>query len=52
MVGVFLLYWFYLIVEMLCEFGFESVWVVYGSGFDEIMIIGMIDVVVLEDGKI
>jgi anthranilate phosphoribosyltransferase len=52
LVGVFSPQWLHPIAETLRELGSESVWVVHGSGLDEITTTGTTDVVALEDGKI
>ncbi len=52
LVGVFSPHWLHPIAETLRELGSESVWVVHGSGLDEITTTGTTDVVALEDGKI
>ncbi|MCD2177098.1 anthranilate phosphoribosyltransferase [Rhizobium sp. C1] len=52
LVGVFSPDWLHPIAETLRELGSESVWVVHGSGLDEITTTGTTDVVALEDGKI
>lgn len=52
LVGVFSPQWLHPIAETLRELGSESVWVVHGSGLDEVTTTGTTDVVALEDGKI
>lgn len=52
LVGVFSPHWLHPVAETLRELGSESVWVVHGSGLDEITTTGTTDVVALEDGKI
>ena len=52
LVGVFSPHWLHPIAETLRELGSESVWVVHGSGLDEITTTGTTDIVALEDGKI
>lgn len=52
LVGVFSPQWLHPIAETLQELGSESVWVVHGSGLDEVTTTGTTDVVALEDGKI
>ena len=52
LVGVFSPHWLEPIAEVLRDLGSESVWVVHGSGLDEITTTGSTDIVALEDGKI
>ncbi|HZG30194.1 anthranilate phosphoribosyltransferase [Ensifer adhaerens] len=52
LVGVFSPQWLHPVAETLRELGSESVWVVHGSGLDEVTTTGATDVVALEDGKI
>jgi anthranilate phosphoribosyltransferase len=52
LVGVFSPHWLHPVAETLRELGSESVWVVHGSGLDEITTTGTTDVVALEEGKI
>lgn len=52
LVGVFSPHWLHPIAETLRDLGSESVWVVHGSGLDEITTTGTTEVVALEDGKI
>ncbi len=52
LVGVFSPQWLHPIAETLRELGSESVWVVHGSGLDEVTTTGTTEVVALEDGKI
>ena len=52
LVGVFSPQWLHPVAETLRELGSESVWVVHGSGLDEVTTTGTTDVVALEDGKI
>ena len=52
LVGVFSPQWLHPVAETLRALGSESVWVVHGSGLDEVTTTGTTDVVALEDGKI
>ncbi len=52
LLGVFAPQWLRPLAEVLKELGSQSVWVVHGSGLDEITTTGKTDVVALEDGKI
>lgn len=52
LVGVFSHHWLEPIAEVLRDLGSESVWVVHGSGLDEITTTGVTEVVALEHGKI
>lgn len=52
LVGVFSPQWLHPVAETLRELGSESVWVVHGSGLDEVTTTGTTDVVALEDDKI
>jgi anthranilate phosphoribosyltransferase len=52
LVGVFSPHWLEPIAEVLRDLGSERVWVVHGSGLDEITTTGPTDVVALENGKI
>ena len=52
LLGVFSPQWLQPIAEVLRDLGSESVWVVHGSGLDEVTTTGVTDVVALEDGKI
>ena len=52
LLGVFSPHWLRPVAEVLKNLGSTSVWVVHGSGLDEITLTGKTDVVALEDGKI
>ncbi|MET0172841.1 MAG: anthranilate phosphoribosyltransferase [Agrobacterium vaccinii] len=52
LLGVFAPYWLVPLAEVLRDLGSESVWVVHGSGLDEITTTGTTHVAALEDGKI
>ena len=52
LLGVFAPQWLRPIAEVLKQLGSNTVWVVHGSGLDEITLTGKTDVVALEDGKI
>ena len=52
LVGVFSPHWLHPVAETLRDLGSESVWVVHGSGLDEITTTGPTDIVAVEDGKI
>ena len=52
LLGVFAPQWLVPLAEVLRDLGSESVWVVHGSGLDEITTTGTTQVAALEDGKI
>ncbi|MGV3553257.1 anthranilate phosphoribosyltransferase [Rhizobium sp.] len=52
LLGVFSPHWLRPVAEVLRSLGSESVWVVHGSGLDEITLTGKTDVVALENGTI
>ncbi len=52
LLGVFAPHWLVPLAEVLRDLGSESVWVVHGSGLDEITTTGTTHVAALEDGKI
>jgi anthranilate phosphoribosyltransferase len=52
LLGVFSPHWLRPVAEVLKSLGSKSVWVVHGSGLDEITLTGKTDVVALENGKI
>lgn len=52
LLGVFAPQWLRPIAEVLRELGSKNVWVVHGSGLDEITLTGTTDVVALENGEI
>jgi anthranilate phosphoribosyltransferase len=52
LLGVFAPQWLRPIAEVLSSLGSTNVWVVHGSGLDEITLTGRTDVVALEDGII
>jgi anthranilate phosphoribosyltransferase len=52
LLGVFSPHWLRPVAEVLKSLGSTSVWVVHGSGLDEITLTGKTDVVALENGKI
>ena len=52
LLGVYAPQWLMPIAEALKSLGSTDVWVVYGSGLDEITLTGSTDVVALENGKI
>lgn len=52
LLGVFSPHWLRPVAEVLRSLGSSSVWVVHGSGLDEITLTGKTDVVALEDGTI
>lgn len=52
LLGVFAPQWLVPLAEVLRDLGSESVWVVHGSGLDEITTTGTTEVAALEDGKI
>ncbi|MBD9372260.1 anthranilate phosphoribosyltransferase [Rhizobium sp. ARZ01] len=52
LVGVYAAQWLVPVTEVLRDLGSERVWVVYGSGLDEITTTGTTQVAALEDGKI
>ncbi|MFC3076076.1 anthranilate phosphoribosyltransferase [Shinella pollutisoli] len=52
LLGVFSPQWLTPLAEVLRDLGSESVWVVHGSGLDEITTTGTTQVAALEDGKI
>lgn len=52
LLGVFAPHWLVPLAEVLRDLGSESVWVVHGSGLDEITTTGTTHVAALENGKI
>jgi anthranilate phosphoribosyltransferase len=52
LLGVFSPHWLRPVAEVLKSLGSNSVWVVHGSGLDEITLTGKTDVVALENGTI
>lgn len=52
LLGVFSPVWLLPIAKVLGELGSEKVWVVYGSGYDEITVTGATQVAALENGKV
>ena len=52
LLGVFAPQWLVPLAEVLRDLGSESIWVVHGSGLDEITTTGTTQVAALEDGKI
>lgn len=52
LLGVYAAQWLLPVAEVLRDLGSESVWVVYGSGLDEITTTGTTQVAALEGGKI
>ena len=52
LLGVFSPKWLVTIAKVLGDLGSQTVWVVHGSGFDEITITGPTDVAALENGKV
>jgi anthranilate phosphoribosyltransferase len=52
LLGVFSPVWLLPIAKVLGELGSERVWVVYGSGYDEITVTGPTEVAALENGKV
>ena len=52
LLGVFSPHWLRPVAEVLKSLGSKSVWVVHGSGLDEITLTGKTDVVALENGTI
>lgn len=52
LLGVFALKWVMPLAEVLKDLGSESLWIVHGSGLDEITTTGMTEVAALENGKI
>ncbi len=52
LLGVFAAKWVLPLAEVLKDLGSESLWIVHGSGLDEITTTGMTEVAALENGKI
>lgn len=52
LLGVFAPKWVMPLAEVLKDLGSESLWIVHGSGLDEITTTGMTEVAALENGKI
>lgn len=52
LLGVFAPKWVLPLAEVLKDLGSESLWIVHGSGLDEITTTGMTEVAALENGKI
>jgi anthranilate phosphoribosyltransferase len=52
LLGVFSPVWLLPIAKVLGELGSERVWVVHGSGYDEITVTGPTEVAALENGKV
>lgn len=52
LLGVFAPKWVVPLAEVLKDLGSESLWIVHGSGLDEITTTGMTEVAALENGKI